>query len=254
MHRPFRVAMLHLQEVHNEPLANNDAVCFQDTVKRSKLPQSLLTSCAKNNMAEKESHAPSLPLDNTTPPVAPEIEKPEAVHERPTSMTSADTAFEKESNQPQHKTEEVEERVASLHSNDDLEKPANAEDADPNKLEKTSTTASFQYPGVRERILVMIAILLAVFLIALDRTIIATAIPKMTDEFHSLDDIGWYGSAFMLTSSCFQLLIGRIYTFHSAKYVFLILILIFEIGSAICGAAPTSVAVSFIQSFYVVDM
>ena len=64
----------------------------------------------------------------------------------------------------------------------------------------------------------------------------------MTDEFHSLDDIGWYGSAFMLTSSCFQLLLGRVYTFHTPKYVFLTLITLFEIGSAICGAAPNSVA------------
>ena len=64
----------------------------------------------------------------------------------------------------------------------------------------------------------------------------------MTDDFHSLDDIGWYGSAFMLTSSCFQLLLGRVYTFYSPKYVFLTLIALFEVGSAICGAAPNSVA------------
>lgn len=75
-----------------------------------------------------------------------------------------------------------------------------------------------------------------------DRTIIATAIPKMTDEFHSLDDIGWYGSAFMLTSCCFQLLVGRVYTFYSAKTIFISMVVLFEIGSAICGAAPTSVA------------
>lgn len=67
----------------------------------------------------------------------------------------------------------------------------------------------------------------------------------MTDDFHSLDDIGWYGSAFMLTSCCFQLLLGRIYTFYTPKWVFLILIGLFEVGSAICGAAPNSVAFIF---------
>lgn len=46
----------------------------------------------------------------------------------------------------------------------------------------------------------------------------------------------------MLTASCFQLLFGRIYTFYTPKYVFLILIGLFEVGSAICGAAPNSVA------------
>ena len=64
----------------------------------------------------------------------------------------------------------------------------------------------------------------------------------MTDDFHSLDDIGWYGSAFMLTSCAFQLLLGRVYTFYTPKYVFLAIIGLFEIGSAICGAAPNSVA------------
>lgn len=64
----------------------------------------------------------------------------------------------------------------------------------------------------------------------------------MTDDFHSLDDIGWYGSAFMLTSCGFQLLLGRVYTFYTPKYVFLIIIGLFEVGSALCGAAPDSVS------------
>ena len=73
-----------------------------------------------------------------------------------------------------------------------------------------------------------------------DRTIIATAIPTITDDFHSLGDVGWYGSAYMLTGCCFQLLFGRIYTFYSPKTVYLSAIGCFEIGSAICGAAPNS--------------
>lgn len=98
------------------------------------------------------------------------------------------------------------------------------------------------YPPPAQAALVMVSVLLALFLTALDRTIIATAIPAMTDEFHSLDDIGWYGSAFLLTSCCFTLFLGRVYTFYSPKYVYLSLILIFEIGSAVCGAAPNSIA------------
>ena len=58
---------------------------------------------------------------------------------------------------------------------------------------------------------------------------------------HSLDDIGWYGSAFLLTACCFQLILGRVYTFYPPKWVFLSVIFVFEIGSAICGAAPNSV-------------
>lgn len=75
-----------------------------------------------------------------------------------------------------------------------------------------------------------------------DRTIIATAVPQITDDFNSLGDVGWYGSAYLLTSCATQLLFGRIYTFYSVKWVFLTAIALFEIGSAVCGAAPNSLA------------
>jgi len=73
-----------------------------------------------------------------------------------------------------------------------------------------------------------------------DQNIISTAIPKITDQFHSLDDVGWYGSAYLLTTCSFQLLMGKVYKFYPAKPIFLSGIILFEIGSAICGAAPSS--------------
>lgn len=97
-----------------------------------------------------------------------------------------------------------------------------------------------QYPPQRTVILVMTAIFMTAFLVALDRTIIATAIPKITDEFHSLGDIGWYASAYLLTACSFQLLLGRVYTFYNPKWVYLVAIGVFEIGSIICAAAQDS--------------
>lgn len=75
-----------------------------------------------------------------------------------------------------------------------------------------------------------------------DRTIIATAVPRITDDFHSLDDITWYAASYLITSCATQLLWGRIYTFYSTKTVYLIAIFLFEIGSLVCGVAPTSTA------------
>ncbi|KAL1891380.1 hypothetical protein Sste5346_007643 [Sporothrix stenoceras] len=88
--------------------------------------------------------------------------------------------------------------------------------------------------------MILLSNFLALFLVALDRTIVATAVPRITDDFHSLGDIGWYASAYMLTTAASQLLFGRIYKFYSMKWTFLICVVVFEIGSAICGAAPTS--------------
>ncbi|KAG6997695.1 TPR repeat-containing protein C19B12.01 [Physcia stellaris] len=90
--------------------------------------------------------------------------------------------------------------------------------------------------------IIVIGMYLSIFLVALDRTIIATAIPAITNGFDSIEDIGWYGSAYMLTAASFFLVFGRIYQLYSTKWVYLISIVIFEVGSAICGAAPNSIA------------
>ncbi|KAG9254387.1 putative MFS aflatoxin efflux pump [Emericellopsis atlantica] len=93
----------------------------------------------------------------------------------------------------------------------------------------------------KARVVLLIAsVFVSVFLIALDRTIISTAIPAITDQFHSLPDVGWYNSAYTLTSVALQLLVGKIYMFYPIRTVLLCSVLLFEIGSVVCGAAPTS--------------
>ncbi|KAH7035706.1 major facilitator superfamily domain-containing protein [Microdochium trichocladiopsis] len=89
---------------------------------------------------------------------------------------------------------------------------------------------------------IIISIFLALFLVALDRTIVSTAVPAITQEFNSMGDIGWYGSAYQLTTAASQLLFGRIYKFYDIKRTFLVSILIFEVGAALSGAASSSVA------------
>ncbi|XDG05591.1 hypothetical protein ABKA04_005206 [Annulohypoxylon sp. FPYF3050] len=98
------------------------------------------------------------------------------------------------------------------------------------------------YPHGIKIALIMGSSYMTMFLVALDRLIVTTAIPKITDEFHSVTDVGWYGSAYLLTNCAFQLFFGKLYVIYNPKFVFLASIFIFEIGSAVCGAAPTSVA------------
>ncbi|KAH8687406.1 major facilitator superfamily domain-containing protein [Tricladium varicosporioides] len=87
----------------------------------------------------------------------------------------------------------------------------------------------------------MARIALSVFLISLDRTIITTAIPFITNEFQSYADIGWYGSGYLLTASAFQPLYGRIFMLFNMKWSYLVALGMFQLGSLICGVAPSSV-------------
>ncbi|KAF2035937.1 MFS general substrate transporter [Setomelanomma holmii] len=71
---------------------------------------------------------------------------------------------------------------------------------------------------------------LAIFLMALDMSILVTAIPLITENFQSVANIGY----------AFQPLCGKLYANFSLKWTFLTLFLLFEIGSTISGAATSS--------------
>lgn len=88
--------------------------------------------------------------------------------------------------------------------------------------------------------LILFSLLLSLFCQALDDTIIATAIPRIADDFKHLDDVGWYGSAYLLTNAAFQLFYGKLYQILPLRWVFLCALLLFEVGSLIAGVAPTS--------------
>ncbi|KAJ4373442.1 hypothetical protein N0V86_007580 [Didymella sp. IMI 355093] len=89
---------------------------------------------------------------------------------------------------------------------------------------------------------VMIGMYMSIFLVALDRTIVAIAVPEITNTFDSIVDVGWYGSAYLLTGACCNPIFGRLYQLYSTKFMFIAAILIFEAGSVLCGAAPSSSA------------
>lgn len=78
------------------------------------------------------------------------------------------------------------------------------------------------------------------FLLMLDSTVLATAIPSITSHFNSLKDIGWYGSAYLMTICALQLLWGKIYQFYSSKFTFIGALIVFELGSVICGVSTSS--------------
>jgi type IV secretory pathway VirB10-like protein len=74
--------------------------------------------------------------------------------------------------------------------------PSQSKAEDENVAEKKADTGEEEeeddetrYPKAMKLTLVTVALCLAVFCMALDNTIIATAIPRITDEFHAINDV-----------------------------------------------------------------
>ncbi|KAL3472453.1 major facilitator superfamily-domain-containing protein [Aspergillus californicus] len=87
---------------------------------------------------------------------------------------------------------------------------------------------------------ILASVTLAAFLMLLDGSIIGVAIPNITSQFHSIHDVGWYTSAYQLSSAALQPLSGKIYTSYSTKWTYLVFFGLFELGSLICGVANSS--------------
>ncbi|KAK6083264.1 major facilitator superfamily transporter [Seiridium cupressi] len=97
-----------------------------------------------------------------------------------------------------------------------------------------------EYPRGLRLFLLVGSVMLTVFLIALDQTIVGTAIPKITDEFHGIEQVSWYGAAYFMCLGGFQSSWGKAYKYFSLKPAFIVSVVLFEIGSLICGVAPNS--------------
>ncbi|KAK0609497.1 major facilitator superfamily-domain-containing protein [Immersiella caudata] len=97
------------------------------------------------------------------------------------------------------------------------------------------------YPSSWKLACIILALILGVFLASLDMTIVATAIPKITEDFAGLDLVSWYSAAFFLTNGGFQSSWGKAYRYFPLKLTFLATVLVFELGSLVCAVAPSSI-------------
>src|SRR4051812_26180563 len=104
----------------------------------------------------------------------------------------------------------------------------------------SDTTPPKQYLAGLKLFTVLGSLTLVAFLVFLDTSIIGTAIPRITTEFHSLPDVGWYVGAYTLATATLQPLSGKFYTHFNTKVVFLVFVFTFELGSLVCGVASSS--------------
>jgi EmrB/QacA subfamily drug resistance transporter len=86
------------------------------------------------------------------------------------------------------------------------------------------------------RILVILgALMLGMFLAALDQTIVATALPTIAGDLHGLNHLSWVVTAYILTATISTPLWGKLGDLYGRKKLFQAAIVIFLIGSALSG-------------------
>ncbi|MFF8398434.1 DHA2 family efflux MFS transporter permease subunit [Streptomyces sp. NPDC016172] len=91
---------------------------------------------------------------------------------------------------------------------------------------------------VRGNVLVSIgALLLGMLLAALDQTIVSTALPTIVSDLGGLDHLSWVVTAYLLAATAATPLWGKLGDQYGRKRLFQTAIVIFLIGSALCGAA-----------------
>ncbi|KAI9359947.1 major facilitator superfamily domain-containing protein [Zopfochytrium polystomum] len=86
--------------------------------------------------------------------------------------------------------------------------------------------------------MVFVALLLAILLAALDQTIVSTILRVVVADLGKQELISWVGSASLMSQF---LSYGRLSDIFGRKWVFVFAIVVFEIGSAICGAANSMI-------------
>ncbi len=86
-----------------------------------------------------------------------------------------------------------------------------------------------------EIMVVMGALMLAMLLSALDQTIVSTALPRIASDLHGLTKLSWVATAYLITSAIVTPIYGKLGDLYGRKKIFQISIIIFLIGSALCG-------------------
>jgi MFS family permease len=85
----------------------------------------------------------------------------------------------------------------------------------------------------------VVAIMLGMLLAALDQTIVATALPTIVGDLGGANHLFWVVTSYLLAATIMTALIGKFGDLYGRKSMFLISVVLFLVGSALCGAATS---------------
>ncbi|KAK7044538.1 major facilitator transporter-like protein [Favolaschia claudopus] len=118
----------------------------------------------------------------------------------------------------------IDHTLGSVHSNEQNEKTQARPAADPDTILTGKKLA-----------VVFVAMLLSLLLVALDQTILSTALPRIASDFNNFSLQGWVATSFILAQTVFILFYGQILRIYAAKWVLITSVVLFEAGSLLCA-------------------
>ncbi|MDT4894247.1 MAG: hypothetical protein QOE97_3282 [Pseudonocardiales bacterium] len=89
----------------------------------------------------------------------------------------------------------------------------------------------------RQILVIMSGLMMGMFLASLDQTIVSTALPTIVGDFHRSDLLSWVITSYLLASTASTPLWGKAGDLYGRKRVFQLAIVVFLVGSALCGAS-----------------
>ncbi|MGO4170761.1 MDR family MFS transporter [Bosea sp. TAF32] len=104
------------------------------------------------------------------------------------------------------------------------------------RLDAPAQAASLTPADIRS---ILIGVMLALFLAALDQTIVATALPTIGRELNDVTHLSWVVTVYLLSSTAVTPLYGKLADIHGRRVVLLSGIVVFVIGSIACALAPS---------------
>jgi EmrB/QacA subfamily drug resistance transporter len=89
---------------------------------------------------------------------------------------------------------------------------------------------------------IILGVMLAMLLAALDQTIVATALPTIGRDLNDVEHLSWIVTAYLLASTAVTPLYGKLSDIHGRRVTLLAGVAIFVVGSIACALAPTMLA------------
>src|SRR5262249_42897651 len=89
-------------------------------------------------------------------------------------------------------------------------------------------------------------VMLGLLLSALDQTIVGPAIFRITTDLHGIEHYAWVATGYLLTSTITVPLVGKLGDLYGRKWLLVIGMIVFIVGSALCGLAQGTEPFSFL--------